>query len=275
MRLFNKSRLLLLLMPFAFCRCADLKEVGSFAATSQQIMEKNKTVSYGYYDYYHDSAYIYNSMPADLRDADCHFDAEKQADTSITNECALLSAYFGKLALFTDPKAAIDVNPLGKSVTAGRYGMITISNEESNIASGLATGLSDLFTTTYKSKKLKDFIRNYHDSVAPLIGFLAIRARNIAIRMRSLELEVKHVADSLISHTNQNELKWPILFTYEREMKDLSGIRALYMQREQDFLDVQKGGEFIYQNAAHLRSRDFKKKLKILVSDLILNANIK
>jgi hypothetical protein len=275
MLLFIKSQFLLLVIALAFSSCVDLKEVGSFAAVSQQIMEKNRTVSYGYYDYYRDSAYIYHPMPDHLRDADCHCDAEKQADTSIANECTILGAYFGKLALFTDPKAAIDINPLGKSVTAGTYGMISISNEESSIASGLATGLSDLFTTTYKSKKLKGFLRNYHDSVAPLIGWLAIRAHNLALRMRSLQIEVDQVADSLISHTKQNELKWSILFTYEREMKDLSRIRDLYLERERDFKNVLNGGELIYQNADNLHSGDFKKRLKSLASDLALNANIK
>src|ERR1700694_3717608 len=138
MNLAIRRQFLLLFITLAFSRCVDLKEVGSFATTSQQIMEKNKTVRYGYYDYYSDSAYIYHSMPDNLRDVDCHCDAEKQADTSITNECIILSAYFGKLALFTDPKAAIDVNPLGKSVRAGAYGLITVSKEESNIASALA-----------------------------------------------------------------------------------------------------------------------------------------
>jgi hypothetical protein len=275
MRFSVKNDLLLVFMALAFSGCADLKEVGAFATTSQQIMDNNKTISFGYYDYYHDSAFIYHSMPVNLRDVDCHCDAEKQADTSLANECIILSAYFGKLALFTDPKAAINVNPLGKSVTAGTYGMITISSQESNIASGLATGLSDLFTTTYKLEKLKVFIRNYHDSVAPMIGLLAIRAHNMAIRMRSLQIEVDQVADSLISHTQQPELKWSVLYAYELEIKELSRVRDLYIERERYFRNVMKGGELIYKNADNLHADNFKRELKALVSDFSLNANIK
>jgi hypothetical protein len=271
----TKGFAVLVFVVIAFSRCANLKEVNSFAVTSQQIMDKNKTVNWGYYAYFHDSAYIYHSMPDHLRDVDCHCDGEKKADTIITNECSLLSVYFGVLAKFTDSKSAIDVNPLGQAVQAGTYGHMTVSSQESGIVSGLATGLSDLFTTGYKSKKLKIFITSYHDSVAPLISLLKIRANSLAARIVNLELEIDHVADSLISSTDRKDVKWPILFVYERKMKELAETVIVYRHREEDFEKVLAGGQLIFENSQHLNSRDFKQKLKILVSDLTLNANIK
>ncbi len=263
------------LVVVTFSCCVNLKEVNSFALTSQQIMDKNKTVSFGYYDYFHDSAYIYHSMPDHLRDADCHCVAEKKADTIISNECSLLSAYFATLARFADPKYAISVNPLGKSVPAGTYGMVTISDQEANIASGLAIGLSDLFTTEYKSRNLKVFISSYHDSVAPLISLLRIRANTLGARIVNLQIELEHMADSLISYTKDKEVKWPILLSYEQKMKSLSETLVLYQHREKDFEKVLEGGQLIYENAQHLNSKSFKDKMTVLVSDLSLNSNIK
>ena len=278
-------RSLFILIFFATAAgCVNLKEVGSFAKVSQEITDKNKDISYGYYDYLHDSAYIFHSMPDKLWDLDCRCEAVKEADSSLRNECVILSAYFGKLALFADPRSAIDLNPIGRSVNAGAYGSLTITTQEANIAAGLAKGLSDLFTTGYKSRKIKQFIRIYHDSVAPLISLLAIRANSFAGRIGNLQQRLTTDADTLlhrikkkeerdVNHINLNEMRWPIVISYERQMKDLAAIIDLYSHREMDFIRILNAGQLIYQNAENLRSKDFRKKLKDMVSDLALNAN--
>src|SRR5579859_1669355 len=145
---------LLLSAAVVFTRCANLKEVSSFAITSQQIMDRNKSATFGYYAYFHDSAYIYRYLPDHLRDVDCHCDIEKQADAHIASEYSLLSTYFGVLAKFADPRAAINFGPMGNPLPAGAYGHVSISAQEATLTARLATGLSVLVTTRYKEKKV-------------------------------------------------------------------------------------------------------------------------
>ena len=270
-----KNYCLLLCGAIAFARCADLKEVSAFGLTSQQVMDRNKSATFGYYAYYHDSAFIYNYLPDHLRDVDCHCDAEKTADANIAKEYALLSTYFGILAKFADPKAAINFGPLGAPLPAGTYGHVTVSTTEAGIASGLATGLTALATTEYKAKKIKPFMAAYRDSVAPLLTLLKIRADNIAGKIINLQLQLDRVTDSLITYAAHKEVKMPVLFVYEQKRKELDLTLAAYQQREQELDNIIAGGQLIVDHLDNLHDKNFKDKMMSLVNAIALNANVK
>jgi hypothetical protein len=258
-----------------FDSCADLKEINSFALTSQQVMEKNKNISYGYVDYSTDSSYIYHPIPEHLKDVDCTCIQQKKLDELNKEEYQILSNYFAALALFTDPKSSIDLTPAGDAIQSGTYGSITITDQESSIAGGLTTFLTDVLTTGYKSKKIKQFIELYHDSVAPLISFMKLRTGAFTGKVSIMEEKLRTSADLLLRITDKNETKWSVLFTYELQKKELDEKLALYKDCDYDYDKVIAGGDLIYQNINNLQSEDFKKKLKTIIRNLIYNADTK
>jgi hypothetical protein len=264
---------LLFCVVLTIAGCANLKEVNSFALASKQTLDRNSAAPFGYYTYFHDSAFIYHYLPDHLRDVDCHCDAAKQADAHIANEFSLLSLYFATLARFADPAAAINLIPVGAAVPAGTYGPVTISANEATYASRLAAGLTVLATTRYKAKKIPEFMAVYRDSVAPLITLLKIRADNLSGRIVNLQLQLDRIADSLISFSADKAVRMPVLFVYERQRKELDATLAAYQQRVDDLETVIAGGQLIVDNLADLHSKSFKDKMMSLVNSLALNAN--
>lgn len=262
---------LLLFCAVAFARCANVKEVNAFALSSKQVLDKHRAETFGYYSYYHDSTYLYHYLPDHLRDVDCHCDAEKQADTHIANEYALLSTYFATLARFADAGASFNFAPIGAPVPAGTYGRVTITAQEASYATYLATALTTLTTTRYKAKKIPEFMRTYRDSVAPLITLLKIRADNLAGRMVNLQLQLDRSTDSLLNAMPDHAVRMPVLFVYEEKRKELDAILAHYQQRVHDLETMIAGGQLIVDNLDNLHSQSFKDKMMSLVNALVLN----
>lgn len=271
MPLLLRNFLLSLLLAVAFTRCADLKEVESFALASKQVMDKGSSAPFGYSSYSQDSAFIFRYLPDHLRDVDCACDAARQADAHIAGEYALLSTYFAVLAKFADPKAAINFAPMSSSLPAGTYGPVTVTAQEANIAAKLTRALTALVTTKYKAKRIPGFMATYHDSVAPLITLLKIRADNLAGKIGLLQLQLTRVADSLISFAEHTEVKMPVVFVYEQKKKELDATLAAYQQRVHDLETVITGGQLIVDNIDNLHSRPFKDKMVSLVSAISLN----
>jgi len=254
-----------------FARCANVKEVSAFAVSSRQALEKQRTEAFGYYSYYHDSAYLYRYLPNHLRDVDCHCEAEKQADAHITSEYSLLVTYFAALARFADPGSSINFAPMASPVPAGTYGQVTITTQEASYAAYLAKALTTLTTTGYKAKKIPAFMATYRDSVAPLITLLKIRADNLAGRMVNLQLQLDRVADSLISFASDRAVKMPVLFAYEQKRKELDGTLAHYQQRVHELETIIAGGQLIVDHLDNLNSQSFKDKMMSLVNGLAAN----
>jgi hypothetical protein len=259
----------------AFSGCIDLKEINTFALTSHQVMVNNKYISYGYFEFATDTSYIYHPYPGQLLDVDCNCEAQRKLDTFTSDECQVTANYFAKLAVFTDPASAIDAMPVGNALTAGSYGGVVISREETTIMTGLATAVSDVLTSGYKSKKMKLFIKIYHDSVQPLISYLKLRSNIFEAMLVNMKDFLTKEADSLLTITNKREIKWPILLTYEMQKKEIDREINLYKKREQDFETLIEAGELIYHNQEDLRNKDFLFKLKTMVNDLSLNAHPK
>src|SRR5258708_20942463 len=187
MSLLLKSLGLPLLVAVAFVRCAALKEVNSFALASHEVLEKNRSATFGYYSYSKDSAFIFHYLPDHLRDVDCHCDVAKQADAHIASEYSLLGAYFGSLAKFADPHSSFDLSPMATSLLPGTYGPFSVTLQEYSIASKLTMVLSGLATPHYKARHIPAFMAMYRDSVAPLITLLKIRADNYACPTLNLQ----------------------------------------------------------------------------------------
>ncbi|HEY4111132.1 hypothetical protein [Puia sp.] len=262
---------LLLVVAAVFSRCADLREVRSFAVTSQQVMDKHRTAVFGYASYSHDSAYIFRYLPDHLRDVDCHCEAAQKADAGIANEYAVLSTYFATLAKFADPNASINFTPMGAPLPAGAYGPVTITTQEASIAAGLARGLTALGTTRYKAKRIPGFMGVYRDSVAPLITLLKIRADNLAGRIGLLQLQLDRVTDSLISFAQDKAVRMPVLFVYEQKRSQLDATLLAYQQRVHELETVIAGGQLIVDNLDNLHSKSFKDKMMSLVNAISLN----
>ena len=256
-----------------FAGCANFKEINSFALTSQAVMEENQNPSYGYYTYSFDSSYIYHPDPKQLMDVDCHCEAEKKLDTINSKECKVLSTYFGMLARFADPKSRITVEPVSASIQSGQYGNLTISGEEASIVNGLSIGLSALLTTNYKSNQIKKFITLYHDSVAPLIGFLEIRTEDLSAKIVNMQMTLQEQTELMIHFSERKDVKWAIIIAYEQKKDELNKILIKYQHRQLLFEQVKKGGDLIYKNVNDLKSQPFKQQLTTAIADLILIAN--
>lgn len=255
----------------AFAQCANVKEVNAFALSSRQTLEKQRTETFGYYSYSHDSTYLYHYLPNHLRDVDCHCEGEKQADVHIASEYNLLVAYFATLARFADAGSAIHFAPLASPVPAGTYGQVTITTQEASYATYLAKALTTLTTTGYKAKKIPVFMATYRDSVAPLIMLLKIRADNLAGRMVNLQLQLDRVTDSLISFTTDRAVKMPVLFVYEEKRRQLDATLVHYQQRVHELETIIAGGQLIADNLDNLNSKSFKDKMTSLVNGLAAN----
>ncbi len=259
----------------ALCGCTDLKEINSFAKTSHRVMVNNKYISYGYFEFATDTSFIYHPFPGQLRDVDCNCEAQKKLDTFTSKECQVTANYFAKLAVFTDPESAIDAMPVGNSLEAGSYGGVVITSEETTIMNGAAIAISDLVTSGYKNKKMKIFIKVYHDSVQPLISYLKLRSAIFEAMLVNMKDYLTKEADSLLTITDKREGKWPILLTYEMQKKEIDREIALYKKREQDFQTLIEAGDLIYHNQEDLKNKDFIFKLKSMVNDLSLNSHPK
>ncbi len=263
------------LLIAALCGCADLKEINTFALTGHQVMVNNKYISYGYFEFATDSSYIYHPFPAQLLGVDCNCEAQKKLDTFTSNQCQVMANYFAKLAVFTDPESAVDAMPVGNALEAGTYGSFAITSEETTITNAAATAVSDLVTSGYKNKKMKIFIKVFHDSVQPLISYLKLRSAIFEAMLVNMKIYLTKEADSLLTITDKREGKWPILLTYEMQKKEINREIELYKKREQDFETLIEAGDLIYHNQEDLRNKDFIFKLKTVVNDLSLNAHPK
>jgi hypothetical protein len=262
---------LLFFCAAVFVRCANLKEVNAFAVSSKQTLDKQRSEDFGYYAYYHDSTYIYNYLPDHLRDVDCHCEAEKQADAHIAGEYNLLVGYFAALARFDDAGSAFNFASIGSPVPPGTYGHVNFTTQEASYAVYVAKALSTLTTTGYKAKKIPVFMKEYRDSVAPLITLLKIRADNLAGRMVNLRLQLDRVTDSLISFASDRAVKMPVLFVYEQKRKELDASLAHYQQRVHELETIIAGGQLIADNLGNLHSKSFRDKMMSLVNALVLN----
>ncbi len=259
----------------ALCGCADLKEINAFALTSHQVMVNNKYISYGYFEFATDSSYIYHPFPGQLLGVDCNCEAQKKLDTFTSKQCQVMANYFAKLAVFTDPESAIDAMPVGNALAAGTYGSFAITSEETTITNAAAIAVSDLVTSGYKNKKMKIFIKVYHDSVQPLISYLKLRSAIFEAFLVNMKIFLTKEADSLLTITDKREGKWPILLTYEMQKKEIDREIDLYKKREQDFETLIEAGDLIYHNQEDLKNKDFIFKLKTVVNDLSLNSHPK
>jgi len=266
-----RNSILLFFCAAVFAGCASVKEVNAFATGSRQALDKQRAENFGYYAYYHDSTYLYHYLPDHLRDVDCHCDAEKQADAHIAGEYNQLCAYFAALARFADPGAYFNFAPIGAPVPAGTYGHVNFSAQEASYSAYVATALTTLTTTGYKAKKIKVFMAEYRDSVAPLIMLLKIRADNLAGRIVNLQLQLDRTADSLISYTTDKAVKMPVLFVYEQKRKELDASLAHYQQRVKELETIIAGGQLIVDNLDNLHSQSFKNKMMGFVNALASN----
>lgn len=268
-----KILVIAILSAALFCRCVDLKEVNAFAVASHQVFATGVPRSFGFYQYCHDSTYIFHYLPKHLRDLDCDCDGGKKADSVLAMEYYNLSLYFAALARLSDPKSSITADTLGNAIKAGTYGPITISTTESGMAASISAALRDLITTGYKSKKKKHILPYYNDSIQYMIGQLKLHAQNIEGRIINLGIEVTHVADSLISYTKNEENKWPMLFSYEQKMAAFDQDLIIYRAIERNIDKIISAQQFICDHIDDLKSESFRKKLATLVSDLKFNAN--
>jgi len=259
----------------SLCSCTDLKEINAFALTGQQAMEKGKGISYGFEKYSVDSSYVFHPFPDQLKDVDCTCTQQKKLDVLNKKEYQILSDYFGALALFTDPKSSIDITPVGDAVQSGTYAGITISDDESSITATLSGFLTDAVTTGYKSKKLKQIIKLYHDSVVTLIAFMKLRSDALVGEIENMQEILRTNTDKLLRTADKNETKWSLLFTYELQKKEWDGKLAMYKDFDSDFDKITAGGNLIYQNMNNLKSKDFKKKLNTIIRNLIYNGDTK
>lgn len=263
----------LLLLCITQIGCVQLKEVFAFTETSQKALESDHQIGYGYADYCFDSCYLYNVSGQQLVDFDCNCGNAEVYDSLIKNEYRILGEYFAALGKLAGAKSTINFAPIGTAVAAGTYGSLTITSTESSVVNALATAATDLFTTKYKSKKIKEIIVTCHDTLSVAMELLKLHIDNLKSMIELMRLKVQQRCDLLMAKTPTDAEKWTIVYTYKQKIKQLGQITASYNKRYQSLDKIQQGHTTLYENINDLNSQALKKRILDLAYNIIYLSN--
>lgn len=259
----------LLLLCIIQISCVQLKEVHAFTETCQATLDRDNQISYGYADYCQDSCYIFNVSGIQLADFDCNCQLDEGYDTVITKEYNILSAYFCALGRLAGTESKINFAPVATAVQAGTYGSLVVTTEESTIVNTLATVATDLLTTKYKSKKIKEVLVRYNDTVTIAMELLKLHIDNLKGRMELMRTKIQQRCDLLMANAPRDAEKWATVYIYKQKRKELAGIIASYDRRYRSLDKIKQGHSMLYANVNDLNSATLKKKVIDLAKDII------
>ena len=268
----KKTRLLIggfffLLQP----GCVQLKELHTLTDTCQKALEEDKQIPYGYADYCEDSCYLFNVSGRQLADFDCNCHPGEINDTIIRKEYDILGAYFAALGKLAGAASYFNFIPIGSSVPAGTYGSLVITANESKVVTTLATVATDLLTTHYKSKKIKEVLVKYHDTLDIAMQLLQLHIDNLKSRIGLMQTKLQQRCDLLMAKVPppSDAEKWATVYTYKQKYKELGRIIASYDKRYRSLDKIRLDHIELYKNVNELSSEGFKKKVVDMAYDII------
>jgi len=259
----------LLLLCIIQAGCVQLKEVHAFTETCQTTLDKDVQISYGYVDYCQDSCYIFNVSGRQLADFDCNCQNDEGYDTVIKKEYNILSAYFCALGKLAGTQSKINFAPIATAIQAGTYGNMVVTTEESTVVSTLATVATDLLTTKYKSKKIREILVRYNDTLAIAMELLKLHIDNLKSRIELMRTKIQQRCDLLMANNLTDAEKWSTVYIYKQKRKELAAIISSYDKRYGSLDKIKQGHSTLYANVNDLNSATLKKKVIDLASDII------
>ena len=264
----------LLLLCIIQTGCVQLKEVQTFTETSQKALESDQQIGYGYADYCFDSCYIFNASGHQLVDFDCNCSNAEVYDTLIQKEYNILGAYFAALGKLAGSKSTINFLPLGTAVAAGTYGKMTITSTESSVVNALSQAATYVFTTKYKSKKIKEIIVKYNDTLSTAMELMKLHIDNLKSMIELMRTKLQLRCDLLMARGGPSDAeKWAVVYTYKQKWKELGKIVSTYDKRYQSMDTIRQGHVTLYENVNDLQSEVLKKRIVGLANDIIYLAN--
>jgi hypothetical protein len=250
--------------------CTPLKEVNTFAQASQATMDKAAAFDgYGHLCFCNDSAIVYNETGRMLRDFDFDCSPDSAADTLLRNAYNIMSAYFAALAHLADSKTAIKTTTLNAAVAAGTYGGVTISSTEAGIFSALTTAAQDLLTNNYKSKKIKEVLRTYHDTVDLVLGTLMLLTHNFRDRVHLLANTYRRKMDFMVNKTDSPGVRLALVTLYHDKTRQWKQVEADYDRRDSAIAKIREGHEALFKGVDNLREESLKNKVLGLAQNII------
>jgi hypothetical protein len=264
------ARLAACMMLIVAAGCSPLKEVNTFALASQATMDKAAAPdAYGHFCFCSDSAIVYNDGGRMLRDFEYDCSPDTVADTILRNAYNIMSTYFAALAKLADSKTAIKTAPLNGVVTAGTYGSLTITSTEAGIFAGLTAAAQDLLTNNYKSKKIKEVLRTYHDTVDWVLGTLMLLTHNFRDRVQLLANTYRKKMDFLVDKTDSPGLRLVLVTLYRDKTTKWMQIESDYDRRNSALEKIREGHEALFKGVDNLREQNLKKKVLGLAQNII------
>ncbi len=252
---------------FCLCSCVPLKEVGNFTACSQKTLQ-DVTLSYGSFRYCKDSCYFYNENFKNLKEVNCDCKADSLRDTIILNEFAILSCYYAGLTKLSGV-SLINFGPLGKNVTKGTYGRMTVTDQEASVFNKLTILATNLVTLEYKNRKIKEIVSSNDADVQNAIGMLYIKIDNLNGFIGTMEIQYQTLFTNLI-HDAANQTERILLANvYKQKIKELDNSRLFYNNLEQSINKILQGDKLLMQNINNLKAEGFKKSILSIAGDII------
>lgn len=267
----NKTPILVLLclLALSFIGCTPLKEVAAFTQTSQAAMEKSAaSTNYGYFDFCYDSALAFSHTALYPRDVECDCSYGTTSDTIISHAYSVLGNYFGALAKLADAKTVINTGPLGSAIPAGTYGPVTITSTQAGIFNALVTAAQDLLTDNYKSKKIREILNTYHDTVYQAITFLMDLARSNRGLIRTMSTRFKGTVDSLLTTISPGD-HLALLALYRNNRLRWEQAAAAYEQKFQVLEKIRDDHDALYRNVEHLGDQTIRKQVLGFAQNII------
>ncbi len=269
-RLIRPATVVASMIVLAAAGCTPLKEVNTFALASQATMDKAAAFDgYGHFCFCNDSAIVYNVNAQMLRDFDVDCSADSVADTVLRNAYNIMSAYFAALARLANSRTAIKTTTLNAAVAAGTYGGVTISATEAGIFTALTTAAQDLLTNNYKSKKIKEVLRTYHDTVDMVLGTLMLLTRNLHDRVHLLGNSYRKKMDFLVNKTDSPGMRLALVTLYHDKTFQWKQVEADYDRRDSALEKIREGHEALFKGVDNLREESLKKKVLGLAQNII------
>ena len=266
----GRARLVVFSLLLVAAGCTPLKEVNTFALASQTTMNKAAAFDgYGHLCFCNDSAIVYNETGRMLRDFDFDCSPDSVADTLLRNAYNIMGAYFAALAKLADSKTAIKTTTLNAAVAAGTYGSVTISSTEAGIFTALTTAAQDLLTNNYKSKKIKEVLLTYHDTVDLVLGTLMLLTHNFRDRVHLLANTYRRKMDFLVNKTDSPGTRLALVTLYHDKITQWKLVEADYDRRDSALARIREGHEALFKGVNNLKEETLKKKVLGLAQNII------
>jgi hypothetical protein len=163
----------------------------------------------------------------------------------------------------------IDFTPVAKSLSAGKYGSITITNNEAGIFNKLGLAATSLVTLEYKSRKLREFITEYDPRVQEAIGILKNQLVNLQLDATNINREYKYTIRSAIDSAGDKGERLLLVNMYQQKKAQLDAAWSGYENLKNMLDKILEGERILAQNTSDLKSEPFRKSILTVAGDII------